>query len=321
VIPYKILISGAGQLGSRYLQGLASCRYPLSIIVQDKSQDSLDRARQRWSEVINPECTYNISFQLSLNSIPESIDIAIVATNADVRSYVVRDILRHTLVRYWVLEKVLSQDKQGLDEIAEQLQYASGAWVNTSRRMMSWHQNIRSTRGFNNPMTFNVNGGDWGLACNAIHFLDLFAWWSGETLESIDVSLLSAQWKESKRLGYKEITGMLQAKYSGGSSAKLSANSEKEVSPILIEISDGNLSWFINETAGTAKRSDGLNIHGSMLNQSKMSTSLVESIIANGSCDLPCLAESIAMHRIFIGGMLAHYRQMHNSDATFIPIT
>jgi len=318
---FKILISGAGQLGSRYLQGLANCRSPLSIIVQDNSQDSLDRAMLRWNEVINPSLTYDISFSLTLDHLPELIDVAIIATNADVRPSVIRDILRFTDVRYWVLEKVLSQNEKGLDEIALHLKNASGAWVNTSRRMMSWHQSIRKDIGINKPLKFKVDGGDWGLACNAIHFLDLFAWWSGESLHSVDVGLLSSQWFDSKRSGYKEISGILQSKYSEGSTAYLSADFKKGVSPLLITVSDGELTWVINESLGSANRSDGLNIPGCILNQSKMSASLVDSLLEKGLCDLPDLAESIAMHRIFVGALLDHYRQMHNSTATFVPIT
>ena len=45
-----ILIAGAGQLGSRYLQGLANCQNTLDIYVQDISKQSLQIAKQRWEE-------------------------------------------------------------------------------------------------------------------------------------------------------------------------------------------------------------------------------------------------------------------------------
>ena len=319
--PFKILISGAGQLGSRYLQGLASCRYPLSIIVQDNSQDALDKARQRWSEVINQELTYNISFQLSLNSIPESIDIAIVATNADVRLSVVREILNHSTVRYWVLEKVLCQSEEGLDQILEQVSTSSGAWVNTSRRVMPWHKKIKSQIGLKKPMNFTVQGGDWGLACNAVHFLDLFAWWTEESLVGIDTNRLIQHWFESKRKGFMDISGTLDAIYSNGSTLQLTAKREKELSPIILELTDGRLSWVINETDGSAIRSDGINIIGSIAKQSQLTGPLVESILKTGSCGLPDLEDSIALHKVFLASMLSHYRHSGNPAATVLPIT
>ena len=47
-----ILIAGAGQLGSRYLQGLANCQNNLNIFVLDISEQSLQIAKQRWEQVV-----------------------------------------------------------------------------------------------------------------------------------------------------------------------------------------------------------------------------------------------------------------------------
>ena len=48
----KILITGAGQLSSRYLQGLTNCRETLDIYVNDISEQSLQIAKQRWEQVV-----------------------------------------------------------------------------------------------------------------------------------------------------------------------------------------------------------------------------------------------------------------------------
>ena len=316
---YPVLISGAGQLGSRYLQGLAKCRLPLRIYVQDKYEASLDCARQRWSEVFVPGSTHEVSFHLAVELLPPQIDIAIVATTADVRPKVVSDITRQSTVRYWVLEKLLAQDGSGLDAILSDTKNGSAAWVNTPRRMMSWHQEIKSQLGLGYPLLFNVKGGSWGLACNAVHFLDLIAWWTNESLETVFTDRLSPHWFESKRSGFSEVLGTLVANFSGGSQAILNAGEETE--SISLEVSDAQRSWLIKESEGLAKRSDGLEITGRMAYQSEMSASLVESILERGCCGLPTLEESVDLHRIFIGGMLTHWRQAGNPSATYIPAT
>ena len=48
---YRVAIIGAGQLGSRYLQGMVHCKLPLHIMVIDPSNESLVRAQDRWNEV------------------------------------------------------------------------------------------------------------------------------------------------------------------------------------------------------------------------------------------------------------------------------
>ena len=46
-MPKTVLIAGAGQLGSRHLQGLAAAEASLRIFVHDPSNDSLARAEAR----------------------------------------------------------------------------------------------------------------------------------------------------------------------------------------------------------------------------------------------------------------------------------
>lgn len=314
-----ILIAGAGRLGSRYLQGLAKCRIPLRIYVQHTLKESLSRAEQRWNEALGPETYHDVSFHTSFESLPWQLDIAIVATTADIRPQVVGEIANHATVKYWVLEKVLAQSESGLDEIMSYIAGGSNAWVNTPRRMMPWHQQIKSHLGLNHPMTMKVEGGLWGMACNAIHFLDLFAWWTDETLQDVYTGSLNSHWFKSKRQDSCEVSGTLESRFSGGSRVLLTSREGKNFSPL--EVSDGHLLWLIKETEGSAMRSDGVEIPGRITPQSEMSNSLVESILERGCCDLPTLEESSVLHRVFIRSMLEHWKRAGNDTATFLPIT
>ena len=59
---YRVAIIGAGQLGSRYLQGMASCKLPLDIIVIDPNQESLIQAQDRWNEVVTVNNIHSLEF-------------------------------------------------------------------------------------------------------------------------------------------------------------------------------------------------------------------------------------------------------------------
>ena len=134
-----ILIAGAGQLGSRYLQGLAKCQNALDIYVQDINEQSLQIAKQRWEQVFKtvypdtvsgmtpPAIQHKVTFLSSIEKIPKKINIAIVATNADVRPQVVKQIVTNSEVCYWILEKVLAQSELALDEILSMTQNSFGA--------------------------------------------------------------------------------------------------------------------------------------------------------------------------------------------------
>ena len=45
---YKILLVGSGQLGSRYLEGIAMSKLSLKVTVVDKSKSSLKKAKEMW---------------------------------------------------------------------------------------------------------------------------------------------------------------------------------------------------------------------------------------------------------------------------------
>jgi hypothetical protein len=306
-----VLIAGAGQLGSRYLQGLAKCRTPLRIVVQDPFAPSLERAEERWREVAGADIAHNVSFRESFASLPERTDVAIVATTADVRPDVVAAVSRCSGVRFWILEKVLTQSEAALDDLIAQVGRSSSAWVNTPRRIMPWHRDVKAA--------LTTDGGAWGLACNAVHFLDLCAWWTGEALDRVETGGLDSTWGESKRAGFQEVFGTLEAHFAGGSRAVLSARTD--AIDFTATLREGGHTWALDEDAGMARRDDGLEIPGRLLYQSEMSGPMVERILQSGECDLPTLAEAAVMHRTLIGALREHWVGAGHPDASSVPVT
>lgn len=229
------------------------------------------------------------------------------------------EIVHHAVVRYWILEKVLAQSAQGLDELLSYIGKDALAWVNTPRRIIPWHKIIKDRLKSNSPLQMHITGGAWHLACNAVHFLDLLAWWSGESLLEVSTDLLEGGWFGSKRAGNWEIYGTLEARFSGGSTMKMTAGLGKPV--YIINVIDGDRTWHIDEEKGTANSSDGIEIPGRLPFQSEMTHALVEEIIETGHCQLPSIEASVEIHRILIDAMLEHWKQNVDASATFIPIT
>ena len=325
-----ILIAGAGQLGSRYLQGLANCQNALDIYVQDISKHSLQIAKQRWEEacqttlavngvLTDPSYQKQITFVSSFDKLPRQIDIAIVATNSDVRPQVVKQITAECDVQFWILEKILAQSVTALDDILTHTQKSTGAWANIPRRMMTWHQQIREKLQSDTPLHITGIGSLWGLACNGIHYLDLVSWWTDEKLKKIDTSKLDSKWIESKREGFFEVTGEISAVYSGGTCLVL--KSSLEGSPFKINVEGHNSVWEIDEIKGIAVGSDGIIITGNNEMQSTMTSKLVDDILAGKNCDLPKLSDSVEMHRIFLRSLLEHWNNVNSRNDDTLSIT
>lgn len=317
--PSTVIIAGAGQLGSRYLQGLANVSTPMDVLVFDVSPDALKRAEARWREVAPGNPGKKVTFSNTLEGVTKAVDIVVVATTADVRPRVVDAISRATKVQYWVLEKVLAQSEDEVSFIESLLRRASGAWVNTPRRLMPWHKKIRAELCGARTIKLSVTGGSWGLASNAIHFLDLLQWWTRAPLEAVKAGRLGPNWFEGKRPGCWELTGTLEAVFVGGSVALLSVTRDHE--PIRLQASVGRDSWHISETAGTAVRNDGVTIDGRLSLQSELTCELIETLLATGCCELPTLAESAALHRPLLRELLAHWNTHMYPQANAVPIT
>jgi predicted dehydrogenase len=318
-----ILIVGAGQLGSRYLQGLSKCTHPLRIYVVDTNLDTLLVAQQRWTEALTDNHTdRTVSYHARIDECPTEIDITIVATTAHKRVELVALIKKHAVVHYWVLEKVLVQSCEELDRLLAIMESASKVWVNTPRRMLAWHRLIRDSLVRRTPLQLKVTGKYWGLACNSVHFLDMLAWLSGESLTKILTNGLAKEWIEAKRPGNWEVMGVLTAQFSGGSTATLAVEAGESADLWYhLELLDGEFTWRIDEEKGAAVRSDGLSIPGRLPYQSEVTPFLVDQILSTGHCELPTLAVSAEIHRVFLDAMLDHWRKTIDATATSVPIT
>jgi hypothetical protein len=317
---YRVAIIGVGQLGSRYLQGMVNCKLPLDIVVIDPSEKSLIRAQDRWNEVGTAANNHSVEFLKNHKDLDNKfIDIAIISTNSTGRADLIVELSNQMEIRYWVIEKVLAQSIDELNLISDKLQNYSGAWVNTPRRMIKWYQEMIASSPNHSPITCTVNGKDWGLACNAIHFLDLVTWWSGEQLVSIQTDQLDPLWHKAKREGYWEVFGSLKALYSNGS--KLTLNCSLEDAAYLVSVKTETETWDIQELGNIATRSDGKLFPGKLEYQSEITGRLIESILNTGSCELPDLETSIYQHKKLLSALFDDWNSKMYDKRSKLPIT
>lgn len=312
----NILIAGAGQLGSRYLQGLALYRDPLQIWVYDVSNASLSRAAERWHECDTQQ--HAVEYTKSLSSIAQVIDVAIVATNSDVRLGVVHKILQHSKIRYWIMEKVLAQRTSDLVQIQKATASALGCWVNTPMYLWPLYQQIHEQIGKGEPISASFTGMQ-GLACNAIHYIDYVARFNDARVSSVDTSSLNRLWMPSKRPGYFEVEGEMKIGFSDGSTLRLTSGIGNADFRVTISSAAGD--WVVDEARGSAKSSDGSSINASILRQSELTAPLLETILSSGECKLPVLSESVAQHQPFLEALLIHWNECMPNTLDYVPVT
>lgn len=315
---YSVLLVGAGQLGSRHLQGLMTSQYALHIIVVDTSIDSLRLAELRANEI--GLGAHKIEYT---NAIPPSdIDVCIIATSSAIRAKVTREVLNRCSIRNVIFEKVLFQKEDEYIEVDKLIKNARvKAWVNCPRRLYPSYQELKS-RIRSDQLTMTVSGSAWGMACNSIHFIDLFAYLVGRLDYSIGEKSRIESVYESKRAGYYEANGRLEVLF-GNSVLKISCCDGEGVS-INNRIEDGQTCFEFKETSGEILvTGNGLSASEDykMALQSQLTGECVDSILNKGECQLTTLADSIEIHMPFLKFMQMAMNQFLHGFDDRCPIT
>jgi hypothetical protein len=325
--PHRILVVGAGQLGSRHLQALAKLPIPLIIDVVDPSTESLSMSKNRFNEIASAGEKHSITWHTSFDTIGKEIYLCIIATTAKVRAAVTNSLLGLAQVKTIVFEKILFQKLSDFDSIAELLEKKNvSAWVNCPRRMFALYRELKSIMHNDGPITLSVVGGEWGLACNAIHFIDLAAFISGTVEYVIDCSGIDKEPVQEKRKGFVEISGLMNGVFANGSKLILSTL-KKSSAPHYISIISEQREYVIDEGANTGMKCDLGNtwkreaLTFKIPFQSELTDKVATSILLNNVCDLTSFQESCKLHKPFLDGLKRRLELLSGQSLEACPIT
>lgn len=316
---YQVAIIGAGQLGSRHLQGIKGAASPLAITVMDSSNESLQISMERY-EAIPAVGEKTIEYVTSIQELPSELDLVIIATGSKPRAAIVKTLLDHSAVKYLVLEKVLFPVLSDYQEIATLLNSKQvRCWVNCPRRMFGMYKQIKETINTAKPIYMTNADENWGLCCNAIHMIDIFMYLTGEDTYTVDTKCINDETEDSKRGGYIEMTGMLKVTTPKGNELTLiSENNFTGEKNFLIE--NGDDLYTISE-------SEGYILHGKkyeyvMPYQSQLTGLLADELLKTGGCSLSPFTLSVSYHKPFIEAMLSKYNEIEGTpDNKLLPIT
>jgi hypothetical protein len=323
----NIIIIGAGQLGSRHLQGILKyTKVPLSIYVSDPSEAALQTSRERADEIEHPHTLYFIN---NSSQFPSTAALAIVATNSNVREFVTRDLLEKTTLQYLDLEKVLFQEIAAYDRIQDCIsKYPVKVFVNHPRRLTpSYIEVAAQIEATGGRSFFSIAGENWDLGCNALHMIDLFTFLSHSKLKSISTAGIDTVLLASKREGYVEFTGSLSGLMENNDAFSISSFPGVR-GPLTVQVATNGHRWLVQEGGTkTFLHFDGANNYAVSQNdffqdfQSNLTTQVLSSLLENDTCALPTYEEAAHSHKIFITALLEKYNTLTNLNELKCPIT
>jgi predicted dehydrogenase len=322
-----IALIGAGQLGSRHLQALAKIDIPVTLQVVDPSEDALRIAKKRYLEISTNENIYSINFFTKIDELNADINLCVISTNADVRFQVFQEVASKKNVSNIIFEKIVFQSDQHFKKARRlSLQKDISCWVNCPRRMFPIYNQIKEIMAGDNKINLQISGGDWGLACNAIHFIDLLAFLSQNTSFKLGITGLDPKVWKSKREGFIEVTGKLTGTFSNGSHIEFeSIAGSKE--PIRVSINNSQAKAVLDEGRGVAKISRREKTWNQEIKefkfpfQSELTHIAVKEILESGNCKLTEFNESSILHRPLLEAIKTHVETVEQRKYDCCPIT
>lgn len=319
-----VCVIGAGRVGKRHVEALAGVSRSLSVSVVDPSAEALAEARALFDRNRRPEIAHDLSLLQDIAQLPKGLDIAIVATNADVRVCVVETLLQRHSIPFLILEKILFPRKSDYERIGILLGGKVTAWVNCVLRIKPFHRELKHKISKDTPETVTVGietGNRYGLMTNAIHHADYFSYLAGSTDFTVDPSSVDPRPIPSKRSGFLELSGALRFSFRNGLRGFV-MQLPLEEAPRKITVVTPHVRCQIDEGTGKARLEEGRDgivrtCEAPSLRQSEMTGNLVEAILTNGQCPLTPYEESACIHlnllepvRKFLnrhGGRYPHY--------------
>lgn len=297
-----ITLVGCGNIGFRHLQALCGITVPSRVTVVEPNTDAHPRILEQVASAASSP--HEFVLRESLPDDAAEIDLLVVTTTADVRRSVVESILDRASVRTAILEKVLFQTRRDLDDVAELLdQSGTAAFVNCARRAFAGYERLRDRWAGTSPVRLEVRGNRFGLASNALHFLDLAEHLSASQLTSIDVADLEPGSVPGRRPGTIEVFGTLRAELADGSTLTVDCFDEEPVR-IVLTARSGDDQVEIDELARTISEGDRVEAFASQ-NVSE-TIGPYEHLLSTGTCELTPYADSHRQHRLYLDAVRAH---------------
>ncbi len=308
----RVLIVGCGQLGSRHLQAVATLPQVKEIEVVDPRPEALELGKTRLLEATDRQPSITVQWYTSLHDATPGGALCIVATHADVRPQLVRDVAESLGYTAFLVEKLVAQSVQEYERLMQEATAKRWAvWVNCKTRAHPSHRRVKARLRPEEPIFLSVMGGNHGLANNGIHAADLFVFYDGASQIECAGSTIDPIVHQTNR-GLFDLSGTLHGSSARGSRFTLSFAQHQGpvhftvVSPSYRAIVDDMLQWFWESTPqdGWAWRQVPFQAN---MTVSHMTRQFASEILSRSHCELPTLQECYPAHRFILEQLQPHF--------------
>lgn len=294
-----IWLIGCGNIGFRHLQAMLAGTEPNDILIVEPARALHDRILAEVA--LDRPTAHHVTIAEALPEGPRP-DLAVVATAAPPRAQIVKALTQGKL-NAAILEKVLAQTDAELASMRDDLAQAGAAThVNCPRRYFPGYQQLKAR--LTGPLSLKVEGAQFGLGSNAVHFLDLLEYLNDSPLTSVDAAGLEPGGKASKRAGFQEIYGTLTATAANGATLAVTCADEDAVRLSITLTDAAGHSWQIEEGASQITGPDGSQPFATRF---VSQTPEIYADALGGHCGLTPLADSLRQHALYLSALRQHF--------------
>jgi predicted dehydrogenase len=313
----RILVVGFGMMGCRHVQAFLQDKEKYEVHVLELSGKNIKENLLRINAQDN-----DFIWHKELKSLP-LLDIAIIATSSAPRFEIIKTLLKIGYDKF-LLEKIVFQSEEQFKIVVELLKKSkSVAYCNFVNRYFNIYNTIKKELLNSKEQTnITIHGGEYGLACNAIHYIDIFQYLTGNNNILLKKSKINISQSENRRGEiYKEFNGFISFKNSKSDTIKLISEPNYTVG-VTINIQNGDQNYLLNENTEMVyfNTPNDFNFDKfSIIPTSKLSKVIVEDIF-DDNCRLTKIEETYSAHvELFNIFNIALYGE--SSIDTLCPIT
>ena len=307
---YKVVLIGVGALGKRHLSSIMNTKLALDVFCYDINSQALNNFE--WDNQYNNK---TLTMVTTFDDFPKEIDFALFAMTSNARRTMFEQLVSQCKVKNILFEKVLFQNIEDYECVGRILKDLNiKAWVNCARRQMDSYHELAKELATARDIRISVTGGEWGLACNAIHMIDLIEFISGSLETKIDKMQLLNEIADSKRKGFKEVYGSLEG-HSGKCSYFSITCMKNSTSPIMLSISTDSGQYIIIEgkrkiiSMTETNNYELIEKEFEIPYQSQMTQHVLEDILLTGESRLANFDVSSRLHLEFIKPLIKFFNE------------
>ena len=321
----RIAIIGCGNIGSRHLQALTQLPLPIEVDVVEPSKQAQQIALQRLKEMMYDEKTHKILWHKHLDELKGTFDLTLVATISTGRVTLIKKLLRLGHSRF-LIEKIVCQSTREYNTLLNSMKkFKAKGWVNTTPRQLTAYKKIKNYFSKSKIIHMSLTtAGHYGLGTNAIHYLDLFSWFTNDYKITLNENLLHNKLFPNKRgKNLIEFAGSITGTVSGGSSIILTFIPDANL-PLLVNIyGDNNRHLIIDETNEYVFNTIDKNFHLDYVYEhpSNLTIKIANDILTKDDCQLSTLENSYYLHNELFRILCRHIEKLTHKKTKVCPIT